>query len=100
MAQQSAVAYTAAEPITDEEVVRRVLAGETALFELIMRRYNPRLYRAARAITRDDSQAEDILQATYVSAYEHLRQFRGGAGFGAWLTRIAVHEALGRLRGS
>src|SRR4051794_20716815 len=100
MAEAIAGAYTAAEPISDEEVVTRVLGGETALFEVIMRRYNQRLYRAARAITRDDSQAEDILQAAYVRAYEHLRQFRGGPGFGAWLTRIAVHEALGRLRGS
>lgn len=87
-----------AERISDEEVVARVLAGETALFEVIMRRYNQRLYRAARAITHDDYQAEDILQATYVNAYEHLRQYSGGAPFGAWLTRIAVNEALGRLR--
>lgn len=100
MAQPSAVAYTATEPISDEEVVRRVLAGETALFEVIMRRYNERLYRAARAITRDDTQAEDIMQAAYVNAYEHLRQYRGDAAFRAWLTRIAVHEALGRLRGA
>jgi RNA polymerase sigma-70 factor (ECF subfamily) len=100
MAQASAMAFAATEPITDEEVVRRVLGGETALFEVIMRRYNRRLYRAARAITRDDSQAEDILQAAYVRAYEHLAQFRGGAAFGGWLTRITVHEALGRLRGA
>jgi RNA polymerase sigma-70 factor (ECF subfamily) len=84
--------------MTDEEVVTRVLGGETALFEVIMRRYNQRIYRAARAITRDDSNAEDIMQAAYVRAYEHLRQFSGGASFGAWLTRIAVNEALGRLR--
>jgi RNA polymerase sigma-70 factor (ECF subfamily) len=84
--------------MTDEEVVARVLAGEVELFEVIMRRYNQRLYRAARAITRDDSQAEDIMQAAYVRAYEHLRQFAGTAPFGAWLTRIAVNEALGRLR--
>ena len=84
--------------LSDEEVVRRVLAGETALFEVIMRRYNQRLYRAARSITRNDSQAEDIMQAAYVRAYEHLHQFAGRAPFGAWITRIAVNEALGRLR--
>ncbi len=56
------------------------------------------LYRAARGITRSDDEAEDIMQAAYVSAYEHLRQFAGSAPFGAWLTRIAVNEALGRLR--
>lgn len=91
-------AFSAAEPMFDEEVVARVLSGETALFELIMRRYNQRLYRAARAIVRDDSQAEDIMQAAYVRAYEHLRQFEGRAKFGSWLTRIAVNEALARLR--
>lgn len=84
--------------LSDEEVVARVIAGETSLFEVIMRRYNQRLYRAARAITRNDSTAEDIMQAAYVRAYEHLRQFTGAAPFGAWLTRIAVNEALGRLR--
>lgn len=84
--------------LSDEEVVRRVLTGETALFEVIMRRYNERLYRAARAITRDDSLAEEIMQSAYVRAYEHLDQFAGRASFGAWLTRIAVNEALGRLR--
>jgi RNA polymerase sigma-70 factor (ECF subfamily) len=86
--------------LSDEEVVRRVLNGETALFEVIMRRYNERLYRAARAITRDDSLAEEIMQAAYVRAYEHLHQFAGRAPFGAWLTRIAVNEALARLRDS
>lgn len=90
--------FPGVEPMSDEEVVERVLAGETALFEVIMRRYNQRLYRAARAILRNDSQAEDVLQAAYVKAYEHLRQFAGRAKFGSWLTRIAVNEALGRLR--
>ncbi len=90
--------FSGVEPMSDEEVVERVLAGETALFEVIMRRYNQRLYRAARAILRDDSQAEDVLQAAYVKAYENLRQFAGRAKFGSWLTRIAVNEALGRLR--
>lgn len=84
--------------MSDEEVVARVLAGDTGLFEVIMRRYNQRLFRAARAITRDDSLAEDIMQTAYVHAYEHLRQFSGAARFGAWITRIAVNEALGRLR--
>ena len=86
------------EPIPDEAVIARVLAGETAFFEVIMRRYNQRLYRAARAILHDEAQAEDVMQAAYVHAYEHLRQFSGRAPFGAWLTRIAVNEALARLR--
>ncbi|HYL63780.1 MAG TPA: RNA polymerase sigma factor [Candidatus Methylomirabilis sp.] len=83
---------------TDEEVVDRVRAGESALYEIIMRRYNQRLYRVARAIVRDDSEAEDIMQDAYVRAYENLGQFEGRAPFSAWLTRIAVHEALHRAR--
>ena len=86
------------EPLSDEDVVARVLAGETALFEVIMRRYNQRVYRAARSIVRDEAQAEDVMQAAYVLAYEKLRQWSGRAPFGAWLTRIAVNEALGRMR--
>jgi RNA polymerase sigma-70 factor (ECF subfamily) len=86
--------------LTDNQVVERVLAGEASLFEVIMRRYNQRLYRAARAITRSDSEAEDILQDAYVRAFQHLGQYRGDSAFGAWLTRIAVNEAIGRLRHS
>ena len=81
----------------DEEIVARVLEGETALYEIIMRRHNQRLYRAARAILRDDTEAEDVLQDTYVRAYQHLRQFAGRAKFSTWLTRIAVNEALARV---
>lgn len=81
---------------SDEEIVARVLAGETALFEIIMRRHNQRLYRVARAILRDDSEAEDVMQDAYVRAYQHLDQFAGRAKFSTWLTRIAVHEALAR----
>ena len=85
-----------AEMLSDEEVVRRILQGETALFELIMRRYNQRLYRVARAILRDDSEAEDVMQDAYVRAYQHLAQFAGRSRFATWLTRIAIHEALAR----
>ena len=84
--------------LTDEEIVERVLGGETALFELFMRRYNQRLYRITRAILRDDGEAEDVIQDAYVRAFEHLDQFAGRARFSTWLTRIAVHEASARLR--
>jgi len=84
--------------LTDEEVVERVSRGETALFELLMRRYNQRLYRIARAIVRDDGEAEDVTQDAFVRAYEHLDQFAGRARFSTWLTRIAVHEASARVR--
>jgi RNA polymerase sigma-70 factor (ECF subfamily) len=86
------------ESLTDEEVVHRVLAGETALYEVIMRRYNQRLYRVARAILHNDGEAEDVMQDAYVRAYEHLGQFAARAPFSTWLTRIAVHESLARLR--
>jgi RNA polymerase sigma-70 factor (ECF subfamily) len=87
---------TREEPLSDEEVVAQVLSGQTALFEIVMRRHNQRLYRVARAILRDDAEAEDVMQDAYVRAYEHLDQFAGMAKFSTWLTRIAVHEALAR----
>jgi RNA polymerase sigma-70 factor, ECF subfamily len=89
---------TAQSELKDEEVVERVLAGETALFEILMRRYNQRLYRISRVILRDDGEAEDVMQDAYVRAYEHLEQFAGKAAFATWLTRIAIHEALARKR--
>jgi len=83
---------------SDEEIVARVRAGETPLFELLIRRYNQRLYRVARSILRDEPEAEDVMQHAYVSAFAHLHQFEGRARFSTWLTRIAVHEALARAR--
>jgi RNA polymerase sigma-70 factor (ECF subfamily) len=84
--------------LTDEDIVARVVQGQTALFEVLMRRHNERIYRAARAIVRDDHEAEDVMQQAYVNAYAHLRQFDGRAKFSTWLTKIAVHEALARAR--
>jgi RNA polymerase sigma-70 factor, ECF subfamily len=84
--------------LSDEQVVDRILSGQTALFELLMRRHNERIYRAARAILRDESEAEDVMQQAYVNAYSHLRQFDGRSKFSTWLTRIAIHEALARVR--
>jgi RNA polymerase sigma-70 factor (ECF subfamily) len=88
----------ASSPMSDEEVVKRVCAGETALFEILMRRHNQRLYRAARAILGNDGEAEEVMQEAYVRAYIHLKQFDGRAKFSTWLTKIAVHEALARCR--
>jgi len=84
--------------IPDEEIVERVRAGETALYEVLMRRYNQRLFRVAVSILRDDAEAEDVMQEAYVNAYQHLNQFAGLAKFSTWLTKIAVNEALARLR--
>src|SRR5512146_3572948 len=83
---------------TDEQVVERVVQGETALFEVLMRRHNQRVYRVARTILRDDAEAEDVMQDAYVRAFQHLAQFEARAKFSTWLTRIAVNEALGRSR--
>ena len=84
--------------IPDEEIVQRVREGDTALYEILMRRYNQRLYRVGRSILRNDADAEDVMQEAYVRAYEHLGDFMGEARFSTWLTRIAIHEALGRIR--
>jgi RNA polymerase sigma-70 factor (ECF subfamily) len=86
------------EPWTDEQVISRVLSGDTQLFELIMRRHNERLYRAIRSILRDEAEVEDAMQAAYLHAYAHLRDFQGRSSLATWLTRIAIHEALGRRR--
>src|SRR5262245_24318378 len=95
-----ATAHTlhASAELSDDVVVERVRAGETALFELLMRRHNERLYRAARAILKDEAEAEDVMQQAYVNAYHHLAQFDGRSAFSTWLTRIAVNEALARVR--
>lgn len=84
--------------LSDEEVVARVLAGDTSLFEILMRRYNQRLFRVARGILADDAEAEDVMQEAYVRAFRELANFRGEARFSTWLTRIACHEALARAR--
>lgn len=84
--------------LSDEDVVARVLAGETALFEIIMRRHNQRLFRTARGILKSDAEAEDALQQAYLSAYAHLGQFAGEAKLSTWLTRIVLNEAMLRSR--
>jgi RNA polymerase sigma factor (sigma-70 family) len=84
--------------LSDEEVVRRVRAGEVALFEVLVRRHDARVYRTARAILRDEAEAEDAMQAAWLHAYQHLGEFAGAAAFSTWLVRIAANEALGRLR--
>ena len=98
MSEATAVARTASGTLADEEVIRRIRAGEPELFEILMRRYNQRLYRVARSIVKNEAEAEDVMQQAYVNAYAHLDQFAERARFSTWLTRIAVHEALGRLR--
>ena len=95
---QPTAAIPALTALSDEEVVQRVLAGDTSLFEILMRRYNQRLFRVARGILADDAEAEDVMQEAYVRAFRELATFRGEARFSTWLTRIACHEALARAR--
>jgi RNA polymerase sigma-70 factor, ECF subfamily len=89
---------TQTSPLSDEEVVARVRGGDIALYEVLMRRHNQRLFRIARAILRDNDEAEDVVQDAYVRAYASLHQFAGKAKFSTWLAKIAVHEALARSR--
>ncbi|MDC0669912.1 RNA polymerase sigma factor [Nannocystis radixulma] len=88
------------EPLSDEQALARVRAGQVDRFEVIMRRNNQRLYRAARAIVGDDAEAEDVVQQAYLQAYLNLDRFAGQARLSTWLTTIAVHEALRRRRRS
>ena len=93
---QPASAPTAA--ATDATLVTLTAAGDHLAFEALMRRYNGRLFRAARAILKDDSEAEDTVQDAYLDAYRHMQDFRGDSHVGTWLVRIAVNHALMRLR--
>ena len=90
-----AVAY---DELDDNELVELARSGEAAVFRTIMQRHNQRLYRAARGVLGDDADAEDVVQETYVKAFEHLSHFRGESSLATWLTRIAINEALGRRR--
>jgi RNA polymerase sigma-70 factor (ECF subfamily) len=85
-------------PSDDAELVRRARARDSAAFRTIMERHNRRLYRIARSILRNDSEAEDAVQEAYVNALTHLGGFRGDSSVATWLSRITMNEALGRLR--
>jgi RNA polymerase sigma-70 factor, ECF subfamily len=89
---------TLGDQMSDEEIVRLVVAGDAARFEILMRRHNQRIYRAVRAVLRSDDDVEDVMQQAYLNAYSHLHQFTASAQFSTWLTRIAVNEALARRR--
>lgn len=84
--------------VADTTLVALARTGDETAIRALIKRYNQRLFRAARAIVRNDAEAEDVVQASYVSAFTHLAGFRDEAGFSTWLTRIAINEAIGRLR--
>ncbi|MFC7668827.1 sigma factor [Hymenobacter humi] len=81
-------------PLPDSEVIRRVLAGEKPLFELLMRRYNQRLYRTGVAVLGQAAATQDAMQNAWVKAYEQLSRFEQRASFPTWLTRIMLNECL------
>lgn len=83
---------------SDAELARRVAAGDQAAFEALMRRHNRALFRTARAILRDDAEAEDALQEAYLKAYRTIGRYRGEARLSTWLARVVANEALMRLR--
>ena len=84
----------------DHELIAQVRKGKAAAFEKLMRRYNQRVFRAARSVLRDDAEAQDVVQETFVRAFRHLQDFEKRSSVGTWLTRIAVNEAFSRLRRS
>jgi RNA polymerase sigma-70 factor (ECF subfamily) len=87
-----------AEKLEDDRLVELARGRDEAAVRALTQRYNRRLFRVARSILRDDAEAEDVVQETYVRAMTGLEHFRGDASFGTWITRIAMNEALGRLR--
>ncbi len=83
---------------SDAELVHGIATNDHAAFERLMRKYNSRLFRIARAILKDDAEAEDAVQDAYLEAYRHIGEFRGQSHVATWLTRIAINQALMRLR--
>jgi RNA polymerase sigma-70 factor (ECF subfamily) len=86
------------ENLSDREIIDQVLKGDTRLFELLLRRHNRRMFRLVRSILKNRAEAEDAIQEAYILAYLNLRSFKSGNSAAGWLARIAINEALGRLR--
>jgi RNA polymerase sigma-70 factor (ECF subfamily) len=94
------IARSAVEAEEDSILINRIRAGDRLAFERMMRRYNRRLYRLARATLRDEAEAQDALQEAYLQAYRSIGQFRGEAALSTWLSRLVLNECLGRRRRS
>ena len=84
--------------LPDSDIVGRIRAGDSALFEILMRRHNQRVYRVVRSIVKDEADVEDVMQQAYINAFTHLGQFEERSQFSTWLTRIVLHEAFSRRR--
>jgi RNA polymerase sigma factor (sigma-70 family) len=83
---------------TDDELVEQIKAGEVALFAVLMKRHNQKLYRVARGMGVPNEECDDIIQQTYIQAYLKMPQFRGESAFTTWLTRIHINQSLMFLR--
>jgi RNA polymerase sigma-70 factor (ECF subfamily) len=92
--QSTIVSYT----ISDNEIISRVLLGEKNLYANIVRKYNQRLYRVGMSIVNDDAEVEDVMQVTYIKAYENLGKFEFKSAFSTWIVRILINESLLRLK--
>jgi len=84
--------------IPDKEIIKRVLLGEKNLFSLIVRKYNQRLFRVGMSMVNDSNETEDIMQTTYINAYENLGKFAFKSSLSTWLTKIMINECLSRLK--
>lgn len=84
--------------VPDEELISRILKGEKSLFEILIRKYNQRLYRVGMSILSDDMETEDAMQTTYIKAYEHLKDFEQRSSFITWLTRIMLNQCYEQKR--
>jgi RNA polymerase sigma factor (sigma-70 family) len=78
---------------TDSELIDKIIQGDKRLYEGIIRKYNQRLYRIARAFIKNEDEIEDVMQETYIKAYQHLKQFEGKSQFSTWITRILINQA-------
>ena len=94
----AAVQQALTSDVSDAEFAQRIASGDHVAFEVLMRKHNRMLYRTARAILRDDADAEDALQLAYLSAYRSIGSFRGESRLSTWLTRIVVNECMMRAR--
>lgn len=82
---------------SDSQLIGQITAGTTALFEVLIRRYNPVLYKIARSYGFNHHDAEDLMQDTHVAAYQHLHQFEGKASYKTWVSKIMIHKCLYKL---
>jgi RNA polymerase sigma-70 factor, ECF subfamily len=98
MAERDVSREVSLEGLGDAELVDLACRKVDGAFRVIMQRHNRRLYRIARTVLRNDSEAEDVVQEAYVRAFTNLAEFRGDASLATWLSRIALNEALGRIR--